>query len=53
MATLVDSNILVSFLIESEKTDEAEKILEVIDEPATTQNVLRGYLCWIFTDVWL
>ncbi len=41
MATLVDSNILVSFLIESEKTDEAEKILEVIDEPATTLNVLE------------
>ena len=41
MVVLVDSNVIVSFLIQSEKTEEAKEILEAVDEPVTLLSVLE------------
>ena len=41
MAVLIDSNVIISFLIQSDKTDEARKLLEKIDEPVTILNVVE------------
>ena len=41
MATLIDSNIVISLLIESEKTDDAQKILWKIEKPVTIISVME------------
>ena len=41
MATLIDSNVIVSLLIQSEKTEDAEKILENVRNPVTIITVIE------------
>ena len=33
MAVLIDANVIISFLIRSEKTEEAKRLLERVEEP--------------------
>lgn len=41
MAVLIDANIIVSLLFQSEKCDDAKEILRTIDDPITILNVLE------------
>ena len=41
MAVLIDANIIVSLLFQSEKCDDAKEILRSIDDPITILNVLE------------
>ncbi|MEA2046127.1 MAG: PIN domain-containing protein [Euryarchaeota archaeon] len=41
MAVLIDANVIVSFLLQSGKVDEAKDILRAVDDPVTILNVLE------------
>lgn len=41
MATLIDSNVIVSLLIESDKTADARVVLGSIDDPVTIMSVVE------------
>jgi len=41
MAVLIDTNVVVSFLIHSEKTEEAKLLLGKIEEPVVALNVVE------------
>ena len=41
MAVLIDANVIISFLIRSEKTEEAKRFLERVEEPVLSMNIIE------------
>ena len=41
MAVLIDANVIISFLIRSEKTEEAKRLLERVEEPVLSMNIIE------------
>jgi len=41
MAVLIDANVIISFLIRSEKTEEAKRLLERVEGPVISMNIIE------------